>query len=139
MKEEKTLLPEEVAEAYARAWNNLDIACFEDMMSKKVSYLSQNVIQEIETRACVMMYLADLMKSAASSPDKRIFAEMGLTMPYDMYPKGGEPCVIMAQGDKDHIVGLVLFEIKHNEVSRIEFCTFVPDPKTAHRSGKYPE
>lgn len=138
MADQRELTSNEAAEAYAASWNTLDFSRFDPMLAENVSYTSQNVIVEIEGKAGLMAYFRDVANMTGSSPEKKVFAELGVTMPYDMYPKGGEPCVILSQGNKDHIIALVLFNIKHNKISEIEYCTFVPKPSSAHRSGRYP-
>ena len=139
MKDQQSVTMDEAVEAYAAAWNNLDFSRFEPLVAEDVQYVSQNVIVEIDCKTGLMAYFRDLVEVIRFSPEKKVFAELGMTMPYDMYPKGGEPCVILSQGGKDHIIALVLFELKENKISKIEHCTFIPDPCTAHRSGNYPK
>jgi hypothetical protein len=47
------------------------------------------------------------------------------------------PCVVLAQGDKENLVALVLAEVEGDLISRLDMC-IVPTPQSAVRSGEYP-
>ena len=47
------------------------------------------------------------------------------------------PCVVLAQGEKENLVALVLAEVKGDFIERIDMC-IAPSPKSAKRSGEYP-
>ena len=47
------------------------------------------------------------------------------------------PCVVLAQGDKENLVALVLAKVKGEKIERIDMC-IVPTPHSAKRSGECP-
>jgi hypothetical protein len=44
---------------------------------------------------------------------------------------------VLAQGEKENLVALVLAKVKGNLIERIDMC-IVPAPQSAKRSGEYP-
>jgi hypothetical protein len=48
-----------------------------------------------------------------------------------------QPCVVMAQGDPERLVSLVLATMKNGSVGRLDMC-MVPSLQEARRSGDYP-
>ena len=51
--------------------------------------------------------------------------------------KPEQPCVIMAQNNRDNLVALVLVKLEGQLIKRLDIC-ITPSPKLAHRSGEYP-
>ena len=52
--------------------------------------------------------------------------------------KPEQPCVIMAQNNRDNLVALILVKLEGQLIKRLDLC-IVPRPQTAKRSGEYPE
>ena len=67
-----------------------------------------------------------------SEPTSRPFAEMA-----EWSAWGGGPCVVLAQGSKDNLVGTVMARVEGGPVSQIDMCV-APSPYTATRTGEYP-
>lgn len=124
------------ARAFATAWNRLDVSALVPLLSEDVCYGSQSVLSELEGKSAVLTYLRakmQTMKDAAA--DKQVYAEMGQTQTYP----AGHACVLIAQGDRDDLSALVLFEIEGDLVTRIDLCTIAPHPSSARRTGDYPK
>ena len=126
------------AEAYARTWNNLDVSYIKPFLDDGVHFASQNVFDEMTSKSEVLEYLAAKMSTNRNSPKAQVFAELGETIQYPMYRVREQPCVILAQGTKDNVLAVVLFETKGTKITRVDICSVVPVPHTAKRSGKYP-
>ena len=74
-------------------------------------------------------YFAGKMSTIRNSPKAQVFAELGETTQYPMYTVPEQPCVILAQGTKDNILAVVLFETKDTKITRIDICSVVPAPQ----------
>lgn len=48
------------------------------------------------------------------------------------------PCVVMAQSEKDNLIGVVLAKVGDGKIKRLDLC-FVPGPHLARRTGEYPD
>ena len=132
------LSKEDAALAYARAWNRLNVGYLEPWLAEDVCYASQHVSDELACRTDYLSYLKPKMKAVANS-DMSVFAELGETRTNPGYGGSPETCVVMAQGTKDDIVGVVLFQTQGGYIQRIDMCTVAPLSTTAHRIGKYPK
>ena len=135
----KKLTKKEVAILLARAWNNLDASIIEPYIAEGIVYWSQQVLTDMTGKKAVMEYLAGKMEPIRKSSHGQIFAELGETKPYPMAPHPPEPCVILAEGDKNNVGALVLFKIESNKINSIGICSDAPHPSTAKRSGVYPQ
>lgn len=51
----------------------------------------------------------------------------------------GRPVCVLAQGNKEMPIGLVLLEVNDSLIERIDVCSVVPHPLSAQRTGEYPE
>ena len=47
------------------------------------------------------------------------------------------PCVVMAQGDKDNLLAVVLAKVEDGMIKRLDLCG-APSPHSARRTGEYP-
>ena len=63
-----------------------------------------------------------------------VFAEMGTV---SAYGRANQPCVVMAQNDRENLTALVLVKLASQLIKRLDICV-TPSPKTAQRSGEYP-
>lgn len=118
--------------AYARAVNNLDPKPLEHILASDFHYSSQVVLEEKKSREDFLNYFRPKLQTIAASGIK-VYAEMGIV---DAYGRT-RPCVILAQGDRDTLVGIALAEVKNGLLKRIDLCV-VPAPETARRLGEYP-
>jgi hypothetical protein len=71
------------------------------------------------------------MKTVKNTGSK-VCAELGKTRS----GFAGRDCVFMAQGEKEELQAVVLFEIKDNKISRYDLC--IPDLLNVERTGIYP-
>ena len=124
----------EAAVVYARAWNSLDFSHLERLLADDVHYTSQNVFEELTTKADLVEYLAGKVKTVRRSPDAKVFADLGC-----VNNRGMQSCVVVAQGVKEDLVALVLFEVEDDKISRIDMCSIAPHPSTAIRLREYPD
>ena len=47
------------------------------------------------------------------------------------------PCVVMAQGDKDNLLAVVLAKVEDGKIKRLDLCG-TPSPHSARRTSDYP-
>ncbi len=122
----------------ARAWNNLDVSILEPYIAEDVIYWSQQVLTDMTGKKAVIEYLTNKMEAIRNSSGPKVYAELGETKPFPMAPDPPEPCVILAQGDKNNIDALVLIKIESGQINSIALCSDAPHPSTALRTGEYP-
>ena len=132
------LTKKEAATILAMAWNNLDVSIIEPHIAEDIIYWSQQALTDMTGKKAVMEYLSGKMETMRKSHDMQVFAELGETKPYPMAPTPPEPCVILAEGDRNNVGALVLFKIESNKINSIGICSDAPHPSTAKRSGVYP-
>lgn len=135
----------ELVRLYAKSWNNLKFEIIEPFLSEDVVYESQQVFEPLVGKGAVSEYLrgkmATIKKNLLTSD---IYAEIGycrsqagqrvqVLSAYD-----GRPCVLMAQGNRNIPLALVLLEVDEGKIKRIDLCTEVPHPSSAERTGEYP-
>ena len=135
----KLLTQEEALRLFAKAWNTLDPSELILHLAEDIRYSSQTVIESMTTVDEVSEYLKGKMEILQNAPENRVFAELGETQPYPMYPKPPRPCVLMAQSHPDNIRAVVLIEVSDNKISSIDWCVTAPVPSTIKRSGEYPK
>ena len=119
--------------SYARMMNTLHIGDFENILSDDFCYTSQMVLESLNNKQKFMDYIFPKLRAIKNS-DSVVFAEMGSIVAYQGYE---EPCVILAQPTKDNLVGVVLAEVKNNQLTKLDLC-IVPPSENAHRTGDYP-
>lgn len=117
--------------AYASMMNTLDSSKLESLLSDDFHYASQMVLAEIESKQEYLDYINPKLEVVRASGTK-VWAEMEILT--HSFPG---PCVVLAQGDKENLVALVLAKVKGDQIERIDMC-IVPTPQSAKRSGEYP-
>jgi hypothetical protein len=122
---------EAALKAYASMMNTLDSSNLEKLLSHDFHYESQMVFSEIKSKQEYLDYINPKLEAVRASGDK-VWAEMGNLM--HSFPG---PCVVLAQGEKENLVALVLAEVKGDLIKRIDMC-IMPAPQSAKRSGEYP-
>ena len=88
------------------------------------------VLVEIESKQEYLDYINPKLEVVRASGTK-VWAEMAMLT--HSFPG---PCVVLAQGDKENLVALVLAKVKGEQIERIDMC-IVPTPQSAKRSGEY--
>lgn len=125
------LSKEQALRAYASMMNTLDTSRLEAFLADEFHYSSQWVFAEIESKATYLEYIVPKLEAIRES-GAAVWAEMawlGSEFP--------EPCVVMAQSDKDNLVAVVLAKVEDGKISRLDLCG-APSPHSAHRTGEYP-
>lgn len=126
-----SLTTEQALRAYAAMMNTLDASCLEPLLADDFHYASQWVLPEIESKAAYLEYivpkLASIRKSGATA-----WAEMA-----SLDREFPGPCVVMAQGEKDNLIAVVLAKVEGGKIKRLDFCG-APSPHSARRTGEYP-
>lgn len=126
-----SLTEEQALRAYATMVNTLDASHLEPLLADDFHYASQWVFAEMESKAEFMEYIVPKLETMRRS-DAMPWAEMGWldhTFP--------GPCVVIAQGDKDDLVAVMLAKVENGKIRRLDLCC-VPPPQSARRSGDYP-
>jgi hypothetical protein len=117
--------------AYASMMNTLDSSKLESLLSNDFCYSSQMVLAEIKSKQEYLDYVNPKLEVVRASGSK-VWAEMAMLT--QSFPG---PCVVLAQGDKENLIALVLAKVKGDQIERIDMC-IVPTPQSAKRSGEYP-
>ena len=126
-----SITKEHALRAYSAMMNTLDVSCLEPLLADGFRYASQWVFAEIESKAAYLEYIVPKLDAIHVS-GAAVWAEMGWL---DREVPG--PCVVMAQGDKDHLLGVVLAEVEGGKIKRLDLCG-APSPHSARRTGDYP-
>lgn len=121
----------DAATAYAVAWNRLDLTQFLEILAPNAHYASQWVIGELESKAAISDYLTGKMQTIKSGKTP-VYAELGTTST----GFAGRDCVALAQGDKDVVSAVALFDVEGNHIKRFDLC--MPELLGVKRSGQYP-
>jgi len=122
---------EQALRAYATMMNTLDASHLDSLLADDFHYASQWVFAEIESKSAYLEYIVPKLDAIRKS-GAAAWAEMGWL---DRgYP---EPCVVMAQGDKDNLIAVVLVKAEYGKIKRLDLCC-VPSPYSARRTGEYP-
>ena len=111
--------------------NILNSSKLEPLLSPDFHYESQMVFSEIKSKQEYLDYINPKLEFIRASGIKA-WAEMAM-----LTHSFTGPCVVLAQGEKENLVALVLAEVKGDFIKRRDMC-IVPAPKTAKRSGEYP-
>ena len=125
------LTQEQALRAYATAVNRLDPNWLLPLLADDFHYASQWVFEEITSKAQFAAYFIPKLETIRRSGE-RPYAEMAHL---DREIPG--PCVVVAQGRKEELVGVVLAEVTGDRIVRLDMC-MVPSPHSARRSGEYP-
>lgn len=126
-----SLTAEQALRAYATMMNTLDATRLAPFLADDFHYASQWVFAEIESKREYLEYITPKLEAIRKS-GATAWAEMGWL---DREFPG--PCVVMAQGDKDNLVAVVLAKIEDGKIKRLDLCG-APSPHSARRTGDYP-
>lgn len=126
-----SLTAEGALRAYATMMNTLDASCLEPLLADDFHYASQWVFAEIESKSAYLEYIVPKLDAIRKS-GAAAWAEMGWL---DREFPG--PCVVMAQGDKDNLLAVVLAKVEGGKIKRLDLCG-APSPHSARRTGEYP-
>ena len=126
-------LTEEAAlRAYASMMNTLNAECIEPLLADDFIFESQQVFQPLESKEEFLEYIHGKLETIRRVK-ANVFAEMGTVDDF----RQNQPCVILAQNDRDNLVGLALAQTDGELLKRIDLCV-IPAPQSAKRSGEYP-
>ncbi|MCV0394127.1 MAG: hypothetical protein K5872_22880 [Rhizobiaceae bacterium] len=114
--------------AYCRMINSGIVGEFAAAIPDDFHYASQYVLSEITSKNAFLSYISAKL-DAIRRGGVPTFAEVG--------EWGGEACAVLAQGDKDRLVAVVMAGCKDGLVHRLDLC-IVPSPHDVERSGLYP-
>ena len=126
-----SLTIDEALRAYAAMMNTLDASHLESLLADDFHYESQWVFAEIESKTEYLNYIVPKLEAIRKS-GVVAWAEMGWL---DREFPG--PCVVMAQGDKDNLIAMVVVEVEDGKIKRLDLCG-APSPHSARRTGEYP-
>lgn len=126
-----TLTIEDALRTYAAMMNTGDVCLLEPLLADDFHYASQWVFAEIGSKAEYIEYIKPKL-AAVKASGQRVWAEIGHL---DRELPG--PCVVLAQGERDNLVALVLAEVKAGQIKLLDLCG-APSPYSARRSGEYP-
>ena len=134
----QSLSKQDALRAYARMLNNLSVDYLEPLLEENFHYASQNVIAEITSKAEFLNHmrgkLATIKRAGA-----RVWAEVGkVDAQVPVLSVRDQPCLIIAQDDKENLVGILLVEVEGQKIKRADMATVAPAPQSAKRSGEYP-
>ena len=119
------------ATVYVAAWNQLDCSIFIELLAEDASYASQWVFSELEGKNTIQDYLVKKM-NAVRNGGSPVYAELGKTSL--SFPD--RDCTVLAQGDKEKVSAVVLFEVAAGKIKRFDLC--IPELLRAIRTGTYP-
>lgn len=136
----------DLVEIYARAWNRLDFEILEPFLDESVVFESQEVFSSLDGKEAVSEYLMGKFATIRKTRWKSdVYAEIGHCGTQDgnniqvLSAEPFRPCILMAQGDPNKVLVLVLLDVESAKIKRIDLCTVIPHPSSAIRSGVYPE
>ena len=117
--------------------NTLNASEFLPLLANDFHYASQWVFAEIESKQKYLDYITTKLQ-AVKDTGAKVWAEMGeIEESIAVLSHGcGDPCVFLAQGEKEKIAAVVLAEIKDGKIKRLDMC--VPELYRGKRSGEYP-
>jgi len=124
------LTEEEALRAYAKMMNSLDASDLAPILADDFHYASQWVFDEIESKSAYLEYITPKLEALEKS-GVVAWAEMG------WLDRGRRPCVVMAQGEKENLIAVVLVEVGDGKIKRLDLCG-TPSPHSARRTGEYP-
>ena len=125
-----SLTVEQAQRAYATMMNTLDASCLEPLLADDFHYASQWVL-EIDSKNAYLEYIVPKLEAIKKSGSVA-WAEMGW-----LDREFPDPCVVMAQDDKDNLLAVVLAKVKDGKIMRLDLCG-APSPLLAKRTGNYP-
>ncbi len=126
-----SLTVEQALRAYATMMNTLDVSSLEPLLAEDFHYASQWVFAEIESKSEYLNYIVPKLEAIRKSGTVA-WAEMGWL---DCEIPG--QCVVIAQGDRNNLLAVVLAKVEHGKIKRLDLCG-APSPHSARRTGDYP-
>ena len=117
--------------AYAKMMNTLDVSHLASLLADDFHYASQWVLAEIESKSAYLAYIVPKLNAIRNSGSSA-WAEMG-----SLDREFPGPCVVIAQGDKDNLIAVVLVKVRNGKIKRLDLCG-APSPRAANRTGIYP-
>lgn len=127
---------------FARCMNTFDVEVLEPVLAEDVVFESQMVLTPLVGKDAVLEHLKAKFETITRN-NFPTFAEIGYcgkqngrVMLWSAWE--GTPCCLIAQGGKDELVALVLFETDEGKIKRIDLCCVLPEPRSATRTGEYP-
>ena len=126
-----SLTVEHALRAYATMMNTLDASQLEPLLADDFHYASQWVFAEIESKTAYLEYIVQKLDAIRKS-GVTVWAEMG-----SLDREFPGPCVVMAEGEKNNLMAVVLAEVEDGKVKRLDLCG-APSPYSARRTGEYP-
>ena len=125
------LSQEDALRAFATMMNTQDVSALAGLLADDFHYTSQWVIAEIDSKQTYLDYIKPKLVSVKRS-GIAVWAEMA-----HLESELPVPCVVLAQGQKDKLVSLVVAEVAGGKITRLDMCG-APSPNSARRSGDYP-
>ena len=119
--------------AYAAMMNTLDASKIESFLTDDFVYESQSVLQPIESKQAFLDYIKPKLQTVYRA-NATVYAELGRIAAYGRE----QPCVVLAQNSRDNLVGFVVAKTESGKLKRLDLC-IVPPPRTAERTGEYPQ
>ena len=126
-----SLTVEQALSAYATMMNTLDASQLEPLLADDFHYASQWVFAEIESKTEYLEYIIPKLEVIRQSGGA-VWAEMG-----SLDREFPGPCIVMAQGEKENLIAVVLAKVEDGKVKRLDLCG-APSPYSANRTGEYP-
>lgn len=117
--------------AYAAMMNTGSAAHIEPLLADDFRYASQWVFKEMVGKQAYLDYITAKLETVRKSGDP-IWAEVGY-----LDASHQRPCVVLAAGDADNLVAVVLIKTQGSSIQRMDMCA-VPSPHSVERTGKYP-
>ena len=118
-------------ETYAVMMNTLDASKIEPILAEDFHYSSQWVLTDITSKQDFLDYIIPKLEAIRAS-DSQVWAEMG-----ELTREIPGPCVVMAQGEKDNLLSVILAKVEGGKLKNLSMCG-APSPHDAIRSGHYP-
>ena len=118
-------------EAYAAMMNTLDASKIEPILAEDFHYSSQWVLTDITSKGEFLDYITPKLEAIRAS-GSQVWAEIG-----ELTREIPGPCVVMAQGEKDNLLCVMLAKVEGGKLKSLSMCG-APSPHDAIRSGLYP-
>lgn len=118
-------------EGYAAMMNTLDASKIEPILAEDFNYSSQWVLTDITSKIEFLDYITPKLEAIRAS-GSQVWAEMG-----ELTREIPGPCVVMAQGEKDNLLCVILAKVEGGKLKSLSMCG-APSPHDAIRSGRYP-
>ena len=126
-----TLTVDTALRAYAQMMNTLDSSVLEPLLAEDFVWASQWVFHGLQSNQAYIDYIRPKLVAVKKS-GRPVYAEVGrLPAPHE------GPCVVLAQGGPESLLGVVLAQAVDGRITRMDLCN-VPSAEEALRSGDYP-